>query len=299
MNTDLLNEEEKYKKSIYDKVRNVSSQQTEIIVNMQEACKFYLDTENSIPNIGFSLNNKIVELQREFSKAGISIYVKEDKTGNVNSSFVGEAIFSDLIDQLTEGTIELKNCTNFFYEKAKKQNNKMNVFRQIKYSLNPDLIKKDFCTDDEKEQIKSNLSNYKSFNDKIYNYNLKENIVSSIVKKIRDRGYHAYTVPGLLEEEVIPELEKLGLSNLIPELQNSLVKEYEQDINVMELSDEDKKLYVPNFKKPEQKKGINLDNMSKEQLINAKEQLNVIYNNSNTPELNNDVPQTNLPSIGR
>src|SRR5574344_517761 len=120
MNTDLLNEEEKYKKSIYDKVRNVSSQQTEIIVNMQEACKFYLDTENSIPNIGFSLNNKIVELQREFSKAGISIYVKEDKTGNVNSSFVGEAVFSDLIDQLTEGTIELKNCTNFFYEKSKK-----------------------------------------------------------------------------------------------------------------------------------------------------------------------------------
>lgn len=71
-------------------------------------------------------------------------------------------------------------------------------------------------TPEKKESINSPLRDYREIDNQLWKYNLRDNIIPSIVRQIRDRGYSASTVHGLLEESVIPDLEKLGLADLIP-----------------------------------------------------------------------------------
>ena len=105
-------------------------------------------------------------------------------------------------------------------------------------------------TQEETDLVNSHLSDYKETDNQLWKYNLRDNIVPSIVNKVREQGYEAYTVPGLLEECVIPDLEKLGLADLIPQLQQKLIEEYKKDLpdsEIYKVSKEDMHLYVPDF----------------------------------------------------
>ena len=105
-------------------------------------------------------------------------------------------------------------------------------------------------TQEETDTINIHLSHYKETDNELWNYNLREKMIPNIVRKIRERGYGACTVPGLLEENIIPDLQKLGLVDLIPELQQTLIEEYKKDLPASEnyqVREEDMHLYVPDF----------------------------------------------------
>lgn len=114
-------------------------------------------------------------------------------------------------------------------------------------------------TQEEIDSLNIHLSCYKETDNELWNYNLREKVISNIVRKIREKEYGAYTVPGLLEESITPDLQELGLSDLIPELEETLVEEYKKDLPALEnyqVSEEDRYLYVPNFSRKSGKNPI-------------------------------------------
>lgn len=258
--------EEKFKRMLFDKIGEISSKQADIIIQIQKTGK-NIELENNLPNIGITLNNKIVELQHEFQKAGISIYSQKDEnSGFEGASFIGEAIIEDLTDYTAKGTQNsldyAKTMTDTTKKKVeqiealKKVSTIRRIFAKIKRFLAPKKQEDISYTKEEKNAINVHLSNYKDTDNQLWDYNLRDNVISSIVRKIREEGYGAYTVPGLLKESINPDLEKLGLSDLIPKLQDVLVEEYKKDLPDLEtykVSKEDIGLYVPDFNKKNQK----------------------------------------------
>lgn len=215
---------------------------------------------------GITLNNKLVELQHQFQNAGISMYSQkvEDygtfKRNYVGSSFVGDAIIADLIGFASRGT---QNLADYDKEKKKLTDKKVEqvqglekaspirkFFGKIRNFFMPIKQEDISYTQEETEAVNTHLSEYRETDNQLWKYNLRDNVVASLVKQIRERGYHAFDIPGLLEECVILDLEKLGLGDLILQLQQALIEEYKKDLpdpEIYQVKQEDLYLYVPDF----------------------------------------------------
>ena len=275
--------EDKYKKVLFGKIGEISSQQHELISQIHDLGK-YVDLERDLPNIGITLNNKLVELQHEFQSAGISMYSQkvEDygllKLNFVGASFVGDAIISDLINYASKGTQNLADYNKTMKEITDKNVEKVQglekaspirrFFAKIRNFFVPIKQEDLSYTQEETHSVNTHLSDYRDTDNQLWKYNLRDNVISSIVKKIREQGYDAYTVPGLLEESVIPDLEKLGLTDLIPQLQQALVEEYKKDLpdsEIYQVKDEDLYLYVPDFTRKDERNGaVGLEELNKQ-----------------------------------
>ncbi|MBQ2937265.1 MAG: hypothetical protein IJE05_00030 [Clostridia bacterium] len=285
--------EDRHKSEIFNMIGEFSSKQSELILQIQKYGK-YIDLESNLPNIGITLNNKLVELQRQFQDAGISIYSKGveglKEVGVVNSSLIGDAILSDLINYVSKGTQKLDNYSKEMLKVSKKKAKQVqglekaspirSFFARIKNFFIPVKQEDISYTQEEIESINSHLSDYKDIDNQLWNYNLRDNIVSSVVKKIRERGYGANTVPELVETSIVPDLEKLGLADLIPQLQESLIEEYKKDLPEMrQIKEEDLHLYVPDFNSTTQNHGevdteeVNRHEKSKQIIEEAKKSL--------------------------
>lgn len=268
--------EKKYKDAIFSKIGEVGSKQFEAISQMTTNATNLGQSHVSIPNASITLNNKIVELSHEFRKAGISMFSKEfEDYGFVGSSFVGDAIIHDLIDKLAISTEKLGKYSKTIGDVSKQRNERLlalqnispirKFFSRIRAFFVPVQPVDLSLTEEEQGTLDSSLQEYTDINSEIWNYSLEDNIVQALVKKIAGpqkfgdfdikHRYDAYTVPGLLEESVIPDLKKLGLEHLIPQLQEALVEEYKKDLpdpEFYQVKDEDMHLYVPDFsRKPE------------------------------------------------
>lgn len=126
--------------------------------------------------------------------------------------------------------------------------------------------------------LDSSLQEYKDIDSDIWKYNLEDNIVQALVKEIAGsqkfgdfdipHKHHAFNVPGLLEESVIPDLKRLGLEHLVPQLQEALIEEYKKDLpdsEIYQVKDEDMHLYVPDFtRKSERKEEVDLEELSRQ-----------------------------------
>ena len=270
--------EAEFKEALLGKVREISSQQNELISGIQESSKF-VDLESDLPNLGITLNNKLVELQHEFQNAGLSMYSQEFKDyGFVGSSFVGEAVIFDLINYASKGDQNLADYSKTMKEVTDKKVEKVQglekvspirrFFAKLRSFFVPVKQEDMTYTPEETESINSHLRDYRETDNQLWQYNLRDNIIPSIVRQIRDRGYSAYTVPGLLEESVIPDLEKLGLADLIPQLQQTLIEEYKKDLpdpEIYKVNDEDLYLYVPDFTRESgRREEVDLEELSRQ-----------------------------------
>jgi len=260
--------EDKFKEALFGKVGEISSKQHELIAGIQESGKF-VDLESDWPNLGITLNNKLVELQHEFQNAGLSMYSQEFKDyGFVGSSFVGDAVIFDLINYASKGTQNLDDYTKTMKEVTDKKVEKVQglekaspirrFFAKIRSFFVPVKQEDMIYTPEETESINSHLRDYRDKDNQLWKYNLRDYVIPSIVKKIREQGYHAFNVPGLLEESVIPDLQKLGLADLIPQLQQALIEEYKKDLpdsEIYQVNEEDLYLYVPDFTRKDEETG--------------------------------------------
>lgn len=201
-------------------------------------------------------------MQHQFQDAGISMYSKvyEYHDDFVGMPLIGEAIISDLLTYIDKGNDQL---TTYLMEEEKSIERRSEEFKKLeKYSP----VRKFFAsirnfflpakrpnidiTQEEKEALCSCLSGYQDINEQLSDYNLKDNLVSSVVRLIQERKYDSLMLPALLEEEIAPDLQKLGLSDLIPQLQQALVEEYKKDLpnpEIYQIKPEDMHLYVPDF----------------------------------------------------
>ena len=263
--------EKKYKDTIFNKIAEAGSKQFEGITQMETNARNLGQSQVRIPNANTTLNNKLVELSHEFKRVGLSMFSKGlEGYDMAGSSFIGDAIIYDLIDKLTEATGKLGEYSKTMGDVSKQRNERLlalqNVspirkfFSRIRAFFVPVKPIDLSLTEEEQGTLDSSLQEYIDIDSEIWNYNLEDNMVQALVKEIArpekvgsfdiKHKYNAYTVPGLLEESVIPDLKKLGLEHLVPRLQEALIKEYKKDLpdpEIYQVKDEDMHLYIPDF----------------------------------------------------
>lgn len=281
--------EKVYKETLFNKISEVGSNQSETISLMLANARNMGQSNVDIPNASTTLNNKLVELSQEFKRAGISMFSSELEDYDVVSlSFLGDAIIQDLIDQLSKSSEKLDEYSQTIGSVSKKKNEQLQalqnvspirkIISRIRQFFAP-VKPVDFSlTEEEQNMLDNSLQEYRDIDNKICSYNLEENLVLALVKAITgsqtfsqfdiSRRYDAYTVPDLLEEGVIPDLKKLGLEHLIPQLQEALIEEYKKDLpdsKIYQMSQEDMHLYVPDFNRTKRnlrKNGISLEDFA-------------------------------------
>lgn len=247
-------------------------------------------SNEEIPDPTVIVNNKLVELIHFFNQFGMFMFTTWDEQYQIPSnSLIGESILVDLLDMLNESVKMLTNLCNVLSDIITKRAQRQFDFensRKIKkfflrskaeydahnknISIN-EALGYDF-TENEKLMFREALQKYLDYNEKIYNYNLEENLVQALVNRITCKDgsnnyrYAAYNIPGLVEECVEPYLNQLGYSHLLPKLQLELINKYKMSSIIDE---EYIDLYVPNFKKNQNDK-VELSNKEKINLINQK-----------------------------
>ena len=232
---DVKEYEDRYRKLIFDKVEEIISLQSKIITHIGKIGEC-VDIDASLPNIGITFNNKINELSQIFKKAGISMFSEPvEKQNMVTSNFVGDAIIEDIISQLSESVQKLYEYSASI-KKVKKVKALENfgpiksLFFKIRSLFIPNASSKfSSKSDDKMKEVESHLSEYKEIDKKIWEYNLKDNVVQSLVKCIKGRQYRS-NITELLEECVEPTLKRLGVEDLIPELKEELSESQEQEV---------------------------------------------------------------------
>lgn len=260
---------------IINKIDEMSLHLNKIILSLSK------DTNiKNIPNIANRAHNKLIELQKQFQNAGTSLYSKE--------SIVGETIIDDVIDFQKKGLDYIISCDDVIKKHLMKRNSE-----QSQELINFTPLKKFFMMirnvfmpkkQEEKtlaceEEIKSIVQKYINISEELWKYNLEDNIVESIVNKIRREDFKAFAVPAVLEECVIPDLQKLGLLDKIPEIQLALIEEYKKDLpasEIQQISEEDMHLYVPDFSENQEKNNQKV----REELQKEKEQIKQILANN-------------------
>lgn len=266
-----ITEEEEYdnlrKKEIFDLINSIYAGQVENINIMEQTGK-YLGLRNiDIPNIGVTINNKLMEISKQFKEAGISIFSEKiEKYNRFTTSFVGDSIIQDFIGKLHQAYDVMDEyvevSSNVAKSKAERFTPVIRVspiqkfFAKIKsffIPVTPIVI--EFITKEEEDLLQEPLDEYKDIDSEIWNYKLENNLIDSIVAHIRSINYSPSVVPRLLEKCVVPNLEKLELSKLIPKLQTALIEEYKKDLPASEfykVKEEEMELFVPNFDKTTQ-----------------------------------------------
>lgn len=227
---DRKNYENKYKEEVFEKIYKIVSLQDNNIRKI-EILKKKIGIKTRVPNIGITVNNKIVEISRIFKLAGISIYTEINEKGSQNKSFCGRAIIEDIISQTSESMDLIIEFYNTLIDILKQKRNKWYGLDQIKtvwrVIKNPgklnNILSITTFSKDEIEKIEANLIEFAKMDDKIWNYNLKDNFIQSILIFI-NQNRDEYEIPVVLEESIIPTMQKLGLEEQIPELKEQLSK---------------------------------------------------------------------------
>ena len=227
---DRKNHENKYKEEVFEKIYKIVSLQDNNIRKI-EILKKKIGIKTKVPNIGITVNNKIVEISRIFKLAGISIYTEINEKGSQNKSFCGRAIIEDIISQTSESMDLIIEFYNTLIDILKQKRNKWYGLDQIKtvwrVIKNPgklnNILSITTFSKDEIEKIEANLIEFAKMDDKIWNYNLKDNFIQSILSFI-NQNRDEYEIPVVLEESIIPTMQKLGLEEQIPELKEQLSK---------------------------------------------------------------------------
>ena len=227
---DRKNYENKYKEEVFEKRYKIVSLQDNNIRKI-EILKKKIGIKTRVPNIGITVNNKIVEISRIFKLAGISIYTEINEKGSQNKSFCGRAIIEDIISQTSESIDLIIEFYNTLIDILKQKRNKWYGLDQIKtvwrVIKNPgklnNILSITTFSKDEIEKIEANLIEFAKMDDKIWNYNLKDNFIQSILIFI-NQNRDEYEIPVVLEESIIPTMQKLGLEEQIPELKEQLSK---------------------------------------------------------------------------
>lgn len=227
--------EKENKDYTYKRISNIISRQTKTINAVQKLGKNF-NVHEGIPNIGITLNNKMNEISEKFEDAGISMFFEQiDENDTVKMGLVGKAIQEDLFSRTEDSMQPLyKYCDSLEEKVAQKMENvngggyiRQQLLR-IKEFFSPGTMERLITfSQDEKKETSKYLEEYRENNDKLYNYNLDENLKESILKYIKQRNYSSDVIPEFLEEAIGPTLRKLGLEHLVPEMQEQLDRENE------------------------------------------------------------------------
>ena len=214
-----------------------------------------LDT--SIPNIGITLNNKLVELYQEYKEKGIQVFDIDHEMDDLPGIRILPTItFTYLINITSEvSQTELEGFLNKYKELEAKKTEKINGIEKSSFirrfsekiwefraRLNPDVIYELYYSEEEVEELRDYIEFYKEFDNNLNDYNLNENISDSIIKFFEVSGFTQEQIEDLLENNIEPDLEKLGLKHQMKYIRERLKENIQEEhLKSWELTDSEKR----------------------------------------------------------
>ncbi|MBR3673371.1 MAG: hypothetical protein IKN65_03635 [Clostridia bacterium] len=200
---------------------------------MEETSNFlnkHFYANDDVKNIKNYCNNKIIEIGNRFKKSGVPMFDKSASEDEMVESKVGMAVVHTINNYLGQGmklleeNERLQNPGNQMI----KYNESSSAFGKIKGILNKI---KNFITrkkepnplGDIAVKIKENSQKYDEICNEICEYNLEENLADSINTYLNNMYGEEYNKTQILENEIIPDFKKLGLSSRVSELKEKVV----------------------------------------------------------------------------
>lgn len=210
--------------------------------------------DEKLPDLGVTLNNKLVEIYQQFKESKVKVFQSQDK----NKKFVIGLVPMLVINSLIERAVDAyRNEMGLYLQEAEglqeqKEKNKEKIKEKsfitvliiaIRTVFNEELAKKFYFDEAEVEDLRTKLEDYKKATEDIYNYDFKTNIIDIIAEGLASQNLSLEVIEDILNSDVVDTLEKLGLSDQMPVLRqkiNQIIKSQNDSKKTWELSDEEK-----------------------------------------------------------
>ena len=210
--------------------------------------------DEKLPDLGVTLNNKLVEIYQQFKESIVKVFQSQDK----NKKFVIGLVPMLVINSLIERAVDAyRNGMGLYLQEAEglqeqKEKNKEKIKEKsfitvlitaIRTVFNEELAKKFYFDEAEVEDLRTKLEDYKKATEDIYNYDFKTDIIDIIAEGLASQNLSLEVIEDILNSDVVDTLEKLGLSDQMPVLRqkiNQIIKSQNDSKKTWELSDEEK-----------------------------------------------------------
>lgn len=210
--------------------------------------------DEKLPDLGVTLNNKLVEIYQQFKESKVKVFQSQDK----NKKFVIGLVPMLVINSLIERAVDAyRNGIGLYLQEAEglqeqKEKNKEKIKEKsfitvlitaIRTVFNEELAKKFYFDEAEVEDLRTKLEDYKKATEDIYNYDFKTDIIDIIAEGLASQNLSLEVIEDILNSDVVDVLEKLGLSDQMPVLRqkiNQIIKSQNDSKKTWELSDEEK-----------------------------------------------------------
>lgn len=210
--------------------------------------------DEKLPDLGVTLNNKLVEIYQQFKESKVKVFQSQDK----NKKFVIGLVPMLVINSLIERAVDAyRNGMGLYLQEAEglqeqKEKNKEKIKEKsfitvlitaIRTVFNEELAKKFYFDEAEVEDLRTKLEDYKKATEDIYNYDFKTDIIDIIAEGLAGQNLSLEVIEDILNSDVVDTLEKLGLSDQMPVLRqkiNQIIKSQNDSKKTWELSDEEK-----------------------------------------------------------
>ena len=241
--------------------------------------------EENLPNIVTTLHDKLTqEVIKQFRTVGIEFNMK---------SYLVQSVVSDLLCRFEEGVTEFKDCSetlNFVREVQEDFESRVelvstskvkNIFARIRGIFKPERRQEKLeqlereRQENKLQEANIHLLKYKYINAELEKYTIKDNIVNSLTREIMygQSSGGSLNSEEFIQQKIEPEMKKLGLDNLLPELKEKMFEEYIlRDSNISK--EEFSKLSVGEIRK--NMKMLNIVSKKLTQIVKA----NSLRNNS-------------------
>ena len=210
--------------------------------------------DEKLPDLGVTLNNKLVEIYQQFKESKVKVFQSQDKNKKFVIGLVPMLVINSLIEraldvyrngmglylQDSEGLQEQKEKNK---EKIKEKSFITVLITAIRTVFNEELAKKFYFDEAEVEDLRTKLEDYKKATEDIYNYDFKTDIIDIIAEGLASQNLSLEVIEDILNSDVVDTLEKLGLSDQMPVLRqkiNQIIKSQNDSKKTWELSDEEK-----------------------------------------------------------
>ncbi len=210
--------------------------------------------DEKLPDLGVTLNNKLVEIYQQFKESKVKVFQSQDK----NKKFVIGLVPMLVINSLIERAVDVyRNGMGLYLQEAEglqeqKEKNKEKIKEKsfitvlitaIRTVFNEELAKKFYFDEAKVEDLRTKLEDYKKATEDIYNYDFKTDIIDIIAEGLASQNLSLEVIEDILNSDVVDTLEKLGLSDQMPVLRqkiNQIIKSQNDSKKTWELSDEEK-----------------------------------------------------------
>lgn len=210
--------------------------------------------DEKLPDLGVTLNNKLVEIYQQFKESKVKVFQSQDKNKKFVIGLVPMLVMNSLIERAVDA---YRNEMGLYLQEAEglqeqKEKNKEKIKEKsfitvlitaIRTVFNEELAKKFYFDEAEVEDLRTKLEDYKKATEDIYNYDFKTDIIDIIAEGLASQNLSLEVIEDILNSDVVDTLEKLGLSDQMPVLRqkiNQIIKSQNDSKKTWELSDEEK-----------------------------------------------------------